>query len=230
MPARKALTTGLEYLVARHPQHGLILYDASRHDDPALAAHLVYCFPINAEIPVPRGAVWEECSDDIARVDLLNIVHCYNNFRVLRVGPAQTHRVALKEELRQRRVLVVDDVAMARSVLGGMLSRMSLRVTEASSGAEAVAVVRAAAEAGDPFGLVFLDWQMPGMDGLEASRRIGALRLASPPHCILVTAYPRGDLLRQAAEAGIERVLAKPASPSTLFDSTVETLSGWRPR
>jgi len=121
-------------------------------------------------------------------------------------------------DLRGRRVLVVDDNENARAVLSGMLSTMSFDVEAADSGAAAIRSVSAAAVAGAPFEVVFLDWRMPELDGLQAAAAIRDLGLASTPHRIMVTAYGREEVLAGAASAGIEAVLFKPVDPSMLFD------------
>lgn len=138
-------------------------------------------------------------------------------------------RVLLPDpDLRGRRALVVDDNENARTVIHEMLASMTFNATDASSGAKAVDEVRRAAAAGQPYELVFLDWQMPGMDGIEAAKRIGALRLQPRPHLIMVTAFGREEVLKQADEAGIEDVLIKPVSPSVLFDTAMRILGGLR--
>jgi two-component system sensor histidine kinase/response regulator len=66
---------------------------------------------------------------------------------------------------------------------------------------------------------VLLDWQMPGIDGLDTARRIAALTPGATPHFVMVTAYGREELVKGAAEVGIQNVLVKPVSPSVLFDA-----------
>jgi len=128
-------------------------------------------------------------------------------------------------DLRGRRVLVIDDNPQAREVLSHMLQSMTFKVDEAPSGQEAVELVRQAAERGEPYDVVFVDWQMPGMDGIEAGRRILALpSLSTPPHLVMVTAYGREEVMKQAEEASFENVLIKPVTPSMLFDSVVQAL------
>ena len=129
-------------------------------------------------------------------------------------------------DLRQRRVLVVDDNAQARQILSEMLSSMTFRVDEVASGQEALVAI-ADADATDPYALVFLDWQMPpGIDGIETARRMNALDLTSPPHAIMVTAYGREEAFREASRVGIEVTLIKPVNPSLLFDAAIRTLGG----
>ncbi|MCB1973302.1 MAG: response regulator, partial [Burkholderiaceae bacterium] len=72
--------------------------------------------------------------------------------------------------------------------------------------------------------LVVLDWQMPGMDGLELGRRIGELNLPRLPHRVMVTAFGREDVLRSAQRQGIEEVLIKPVSASVMFDTLMQVL------
>ena len=78
-------------------------------------------------------------------------------------------------DLRGKRVLVIDDNAQAREVLSSMLQSMTFKVDEAPSGQGGIELVRQAAERGRPYDVVFIDWQMPGMDGIETGRRILAL-------------------------------------------------------
>ena len=68
-----------------------------------------------------------------------------------------------------------------------------------------------------PYDIAFVDWQMPGLDGIETGRRILALPKLDPaPHLVMVTAYGREEVLKQAEESGFENVLIKPV---TLFDA-----------
>jgi signal transduction histidine kinase/DNA-binding response OmpR family regulator/HPt (histidine-containing phosphotransfer) domain-containing protein len=140
-------------------------------------------------------------------------------------GEGKAQRV-VTPDLRGRRLLVIDDNAQAREVLSSMLKSMTFKVDEAPSGQEGIDLVRQAAERGEPYDAVFVDWQMPGMDGIEAGRRILALpNLSPPPHLVMVTAYGREEVMKQAGETSFESVLIKPVTPSMLFDSVVQALS-----
>ena len=140
-------------------------------------------------------------------------------------GEGRAQRV-VTPDLRGRRMLVIDDNAQAREVLSSMLQSMTFQVDEAPSGQEGIELVRQAAERGEPYDAVFVDWQMPGMDGIEAGRRILALpNLSTLPHLVMVTAYGREEVLKQAEETSFENVLIKPVTPSMLFDSVVQALS-----
>ncbi len=129
-------------------------------------------------------------------------------------------------ELRGRRVLVVDDNDNARQVMNQMLRSMSFAVDVVSSGREAVAAVEQADRDNAPYELVFMDWHMPAMNGVDACRRIKDLALAEPPHLMLVTAYGREEVFHQAEDAGIRDVLIKPLNASTLFEAAMRALQG----
>ncbi|MFZ5484299.1 MAG: response regulator [Pseudomonadota bacterium] len=143
----------------------------------------------------------------------------------------QSHDPVLLEQagplLKGVRVLVVDDNEAAREILADMLSFFRLEVTRAASGAEALDQIR---HAGDkPFDIVYMDWRMPGMNGDEVIRRLRALPdLARVPKVVMITAYGREDVIRLAEAAGVDAFLAKPISPSTLLDTTLDLLGRGR--
>ena len=140
-------------------------------------------------------------------------------------GEVQTQRLE-RPDLRGRRVLVIDDNAQAREVLSSMLESMTFVVHEAPSGAEGIELVRSAAEQAKPYDVVFVDWQMPGIDGIETGRKILSLpNLPLPPHLVMVTAYGRAEVMKKAENTGFENVLIKPVTPSILFDSVAECLA-----
>ncbi len=139
---------------------------------------------------------------------------------------AQATRALLPSpDLRGRRVLVVDDNATARTVIRDLLKAMTFVVTDVASGQAAVEeVVRAAAV--DPYQIVFLDWQMPGMNGVEAAQQILSLGLSAEPQLVMITADSSEDILEQATAVGIRDVLLKPVNASLLFDSAIRLIGG----
>jgi signal transduction histidine kinase/DNA-binding response OmpR family regulator/HPt (histidine-containing phosphotransfer) domain-containing protein len=122
-------------------------------------------------------------------------------------------------DLRGLKVLVVDDNATSREILGDMLQSMSFQVHQATGGAEALVQVEAA-DQDQPFDLVLMDWRMPGMDGLKASQKIKEHpSLSRIPAIIMVTAYGREEIMQGAERLGLEGFLLKPVSPSLLLDA-----------
>jgi signal transduction histidine kinase/DNA-binding response OmpR family regulator/HPt (histidine-containing phosphotransfer) domain-containing protein len=138
---------------------------------------------------------------------------------------ATTRRQTVPPDLRGRRVLIIDDNPQARAVLSSMLISLTFEADEAPSGLEGIEMVRHAAEANKPYEIVFVDWQMPGLDGFETGKQIRALpNLLVHPHLVMVTAYGREEVLKQAEENSFANVLIKPVTASMLFDSAVEVL------
>jgi signal transduction histidine kinase/CheY-like chemotaxis protein len=144
-----------------------------------------------------------------------------------RLGIGKTVRKAWQPQpdMRGRRVLIVDDSANARAIMGDMLREMSFDVEAVASGQETLAAVRGAHKLGHPFDAVLLDWRMPDMDGIETARHLRELDVA-PPHVAIVTAYGREELFAQTAELGIDMVLVKPVGASALFDALIRMLGG----
>jgi len=102
-------------------------------------------------------------------------------------------------------VLVADDAAAGRSLLGGLLEQLGYAAATVDSGE---AAMRAVAEAPERFGLVLMDVDMPGMDGPAAARAIGAL--AEPPPLVGLIAAGRPAEAERALAAGMRSSLRKP--------------------
>ena len=134
-------------------------------------------------------------------------------------------RGEVRPDLRGRRVLIIDDNAQAREVLSSMLLSMTFIVHEAASGEEGVEMVRQSFDRCEPYDIAFVDWQMPGLDGIQTGNRIRALpHPEHHPHLVMVTAYGREEVLRQAEQTSFENVLIKPVTPSMLFDCVVQAV------
>jgi CheY-like chemotaxis protein len=141
-------------------------------------------------------------------------------------GTGLQRTMALASDLRDKRVLVVDDNENARLVLGELLTGMSFKVDQVEYGQAAIVAADLADAQGKPYEIVFLDWQMPNMDGIEVSKRLKEHLIKSAPHMIMVTAYGREEIIKEAEEAGIADVLIKPVTASVLFDGVVRILGG----
>jgi len=141
----------------------------------------------------------------------------------VRLGKAkgQLKNLLPKPDLRGLRVLIVDDSEIARSALDDMLKSMSFKVSQAVDSIDALEQIKKADLAHKPFDVAFLDWRMPGMDGTETARVIRSLPLEKTPHLIMVTAYGREEIIKDAQGAGLEEILIKPVSPSILFDTVM---------
>jgi signal transduction histidine kinase/CheY-like chemotaxis protein len=137
----------------------------------------------------------------------------------------QRRMMVSDEDVKGLRILVVDDNGSAREILQGMLASLRFDATAVSSGAQAIGELEQGQLEHRPYGLVLMDWKMPGMDGVETIKRIRAdKRLAQTPAFIMVTAYSREELKQQAEGVHIDGLLVKPVSPSTLLDSILNAL------
>ncbi len=142
----------------------------------------------------------------------------------LALATAKKREFVPNPDLRGRRALVVDDNDHARAVIADMLEGMTFVTTGVRSGAAAVDEVRNAYLSGSPYDVVYLDWRMPGMDGMETARRIRSMGLETAPMILMVTAHGREEVLKEAEQCGIQNVLVKPVNPSILFDTTMDVL------
>ncbi len=143
-----------------------------------------------------------------------------------RLGHSQKENTVLipVADFHGRRMLVVDDSETACAVLDDLLSSMTFKVARALSGKQALKIIQHAAEAGKPFDVIFLDWRMPEMDGIETAKAIQKLPINVVPHIVIVTAYGREDVIKDVDVSGIEDVLVKPVNASMLFNTTMRVL------
>ncbi|MEM1044099.1 MAG: response regulator [Bacteroidota bacterium] len=141
-------------------------------------------------------------------------------FSVNVAAAASTKRVFLRAEppeLSGRRVLIVDDNAVNRRILGRFAERWGMPAAVAGSGAEALRLASEAADRGQPFEVVLLDMQMPEMDGLAVAEALA--RTAPRPVVVMLTSIHRDSALAQ--EGTLDAVLYKPIKPGRLYDTLI---------
>ena len=125
----------------------------------------------------------------------------------------------LPDDLKDLKVLVIDDNKTARQIIVEILTSINVSVDQAASGEKGLALFEQAAK-NQPFDLIFMDWQMPGMDGVETSKQILAHKnLKKLPRIIMVTAYAEEAAREAAKELEIHGLLVKPLSPVSLLNS-----------
>lgn len=150
--------------------------------------------------------------------------------------PLEVDDVPLPEEpsvedrprARRLRVLVADDLPAARELFVAMLADAGIEALQASSGAEALAIARESHP-----DLVFLDYHMPGLDGLSTARRLRASGALAPSATVaLLTANVLAHAPGEVPPAGVDRVLTKPMRRAELrkildqAEARVEALDG----
>ncbi|WP_135075124.1 PAS domain S-box protein [Terasakiella sp. SH-1] len=117
------------------------------------------------------------------------------------------------------RALVVDDNASAREILYETLKSLGYVVEVLSCGDECLPALLAAEQEGTPVDLLVLDWHMPDLNGVETFQLVQeSQKLVHKPPAIMVTAYNENELAEQVKGLGIQAILSKPLSPSSLYE------------
>jgi two-component system, sensor histidine kinase len=140
---------------------------------------------------------------------------------VAAAGPAaRAEQVSLQ---RSGRVLVVEDNAVNRQVAEGLLRKLGMEVTLVENGAEAIDMVRA-----QQFDLIFMDMQMPVMDGLTATRALRAEGCWIPIAGLTANAFAsdRADCLA----AGMDDFVSKPVTRAKLEETIIRLLPDAEPQ
>ncbi|WPP49883.1 PAS domain S-box protein [Catalinimonas niigatensis] len=132
----------------------------------------------------------------------------------------QTNEASLQflEEMRPK-VLLVDDNLVNRKVSGKIMEKAHCKVILAESGKQAIELVKQ-----HSFDVIFMDIQMPEMDGMAATKAIRALGLETVPPVIAMTAYSMQGDKEKFINAGLDDYISKPIRPKILVEKLVETL------
>lgn len=132
---------------------------------------------------------------------------------------------------KRLRALVVDDNLTARAVMQGIVKSMGWECESSCSGEEAL--VRLKQPGAEPIQIILIDWQMPGMDGWETTRRIrqhqahAALQKDAAPVIIMISINSPAAFA-QKSQRELEMLngyLVKPVTASMLYDTVVESLA-----
>lgn len=115
------------------------------------------------------------------------------------------------------RFLVVDDFATMRKIIKKVLNELGYtQVDEADDGTTALPMIKAAHDAGQPYGFIVSDWNMPGMQGIDLLKSCKTdARFKTTPF-MLVTAESEQKHILEAAKAGVSDYVVKPFNAATL--------------
>lgn len=165
------------------------------------------------------GKIWVESEEGKGSVFHFTIglgVHEDNGKKYTRV------RIDTLENLP---VLIVDDNATNRRILTEMLKRWHMKPSAVEGGRQALDVMKKAKDAGEPFVLILLDAQMPGMDGFTFAERVKETpELVGPTIMMLSSTTQYGDAAR-CKELGISMHLVKPIKQSDLLNAIQKVLN-----
>ncbi len=130
----------------------------------------------------------------------------------------------LPNTLSGQKVLIVDDSSISRQILRNYIESYGAEVDEAADGESAIRVFSARQNLGFSYFAVVLDWQMPGMDGVELAVSLRAIARGVTLPIIMVTAYDKETIAAEAQVVGVSHVLVKPVTPGSLQDAIIAAM------
>jgi two-component system, sensor histidine kinase and response regulator len=203
------------------PDKQQLIFEAFRQVDSTASRHfegtglgLAICRQL---IDMMGGRFWLE-----SELGQGSTFHFTATFEGVATEPA--HHLEEPPSLHELVVLVVDDNWTSRHILEEVLLGWEMQPLCVADGPTALAELERRAEQGEPVPLVLLDYQMPGMDGLEVARRIQQSPQLRDTALLMLSSSGQGDAAQQAKELGITRYLIKPVKPSDLLDAICEAL------
>lgn len=121
----------------------------------------------------------------------------------------------VKTDFEGYKVLIVDDYTVNRRIVKGMMKKLGVEVDEAEDGSSALDMI-----AKNNYSAIFMDVHMPGMDGLEATRKIRNLddEVKSRVPVIAITASVLDRDIEECKDAGMNGFIAKPFTFNELYE------------
>ena len=123
-------------------------------------------------------------------------------------------------DIEKLKILVVDDDMDTCEHTALILDRMGMSAEWVMSGNDAIAKVVDAHSGRDDYDVVFIDWKMPEMDGIETTRQIRK-KLGPDTLIIIISAYDWSDIEKEAREAGADAFISKPMLSSSIYQTLV---------
>lgn len=120
--------------------------------------------------------------------------------------------------------LIVDDFGTMRKIIKKMLTEIGLtNIVEAEDGKVALAKVQEAHQAGEPFGCIISDWNMPVMTGMELLKICKSDEKFKATPFILVTAESEQSQIIEAVKTGVSDYVVKPFNANTFREKLLKT-------
>ena len=145
------------------------------------------------------------------------------------VGTTFTVEVTLRDcERRERqqdavraqdlRVLVIDDDPASREHARNVLEEIGIAADTAATGPEAIEMIQLKVARHEAYNLMFVDWKMPGQNGMEVTKQIRGI-VGQAPAMIVLTAYDWDEVEPEAKAAGVDSFMAKPLFLSNVLST-----------
>ncbi len=137
------------------------------------------------------------------------------------VDQLKTDHVLTKQFIeKEPRILLVDDNDVNRKVARNILKKSGCLVVDAQNGSEAIKLVQESS-----YDLIFMDIQMPKMDGIKATKKIRELNINGLPPIVAMTAYSMEEDRKKFMDKGLDDYLAKPIKANVLIDKVKSWLN-----
>ena len=125
----------------------------------------------------------------------------------------------IESELKQAKVLIIDDLVLNQKILSNQIASWGASCDEAANGADGFTLLEQGVENASPYNVILLDYQMPGMDGLEIIEQIKANEKHKTADIILLSSGSEPEVFRQAKKLGANCCLSKPVRQGDLYDA-----------
>lgn len=138
---------------------------------------------------------------------------------VFNIGKELENKIDMPATMKELSCLIVDDNEVTREVIASYLEQFKFKVSKTNSGREASTLLQSGDEKVD---VVFMDWRMPDLDGISAAQEIrNNASIKNQPKIIIASAFERDALPKLVDKDEVDGYLAKPVTPSSLFDSVM---------
>ncbi|MFO7800823.1 MAG: response regulator [Desulfovermiculus sp.] len=152
---------------------------------------------------------------------------CFTLTGWFQIASQETLSQAYWQDLQKKRLLIIEDNPAARRILVDNLAHTGMDIVQAGTGEEGLQECTRAADCGQEFDFILVDWKLPGMDGLQVVRQVrSAYTFLPSPKLLMITAYGREEVVQEAVEEGVHMVLDKPIMQSQLIDAVITLSEG----